>query len=174
MTTFRSRARWAPSNRAFRPTRAHRRISTTSEDANSRYRRVLLRNPIPLIVFRKSIARKDLGRGGSPRALLRYCRQCRGHCNTKTEEVVLFERQHGAASLPIPGRHSAHLRQEAGQDQNRVQGCYTTRHDARSDPRSLFISSVGWAETASAVADSRSHTGYAAPSTGYAAPSIAH
>src|ERR1043166_1533921 len=31
---LRSRARRTPSNRAFRPTRVHRRISTTSEDAN--------------------------------------------------------------------------------------------------------------------------------------------
>ena len=34
MTTFRSRARRAPSTGAFRPTRAHRRISTTTADAN--------------------------------------------------------------------------------------------------------------------------------------------
>jgi RNA polymerase sigma factor (sigma-70 family) len=35
MTTFRSRARRAPCNGAFRPTRAYRRNSTTSEDANT-------------------------------------------------------------------------------------------------------------------------------------------
>ena len=35
MTTSRSRARRAPSSRAFRPTRAHRRISTTSPDATT-------------------------------------------------------------------------------------------------------------------------------------------
>ena len=35
MTTFRLRARRAPCNRAFRPTRAYHRNSTTSEDANS-------------------------------------------------------------------------------------------------------------------------------------------
>jgi len=34
MTTFRSRARRAACDRAFRPTRAHHRNSTTSEDAN--------------------------------------------------------------------------------------------------------------------------------------------
>ena len=34
MTTCRSRARRAPCDGAFRPPRAHRRISTTSEDAN--------------------------------------------------------------------------------------------------------------------------------------------
>ena len=34
MTTSRSRARRAPSTGAFRPARAYRRISTTSEDAN--------------------------------------------------------------------------------------------------------------------------------------------
>src|SRR5262249_2642255 len=37
MTTFRSRARRAPCNRAFHPTRAHRRFSTTTADANFYY-----------------------------------------------------------------------------------------------------------------------------------------
>ena len=42
MTTSRSRARRAPCNRALRPTRAYRQISTTTEDANLRLPRAAI------------------------------------------------------------------------------------------------------------------------------------
>src|SRR6516225_8590616 len=57
MTTSCSRARRAPSPRAFRPTRAHRRISTTSPDATAPPRRYSLGPPhnlsVELQVFRE-------------------------------------------------------------------------------------------------------------------------